>query len=183
MFGTRFLLARDATALRLDGARPAPSLRRGSRHRLCGDPRHRDLGRRIGIPALEELTGSGVYYGASSSEASALSDESVYVVGGGNSAGQAAMYLCRYARQVTLVVRGELADSMSEYLRQALAATSNIEVRHRVEVVDGGGGSRLEWLALRDEVGRDPAGRRRRAVRPDRGRAAYGLAPGGDRAR
>ena len=62
--------------------------------------------RRIGIPALEELTGAGVYYGASSSEASALSDESVYVVGGGNSAGQAAMYLCRYARQVTLVVRG-----------------------------------------------------------------------------
>jgi thioredoxin reductase (NADPH) len=152
VFGTRFLLAREATALRLDGARP--ELEISGEDPVTASAVILATGisyRRIGILALEELTGSGVYYGASSSEASALSDESVYVVGGGNSAGQAAMYLCRYARQVTLVVRGEtLADSMSEYLRQALAATSNIEVRHRVEVVDGGGGSRLEWLALRD---------------------------------
>ena len=152
VFGTRFLLAREATAVRLEGARPVLEI--SGEDPVTASAVILATGisyRRIGIPALEELTGAGVYYGASSSEAAALSDEPVYVVGGGNSAGQVAMHLCRYASHVTLVVRKEtLADSMSQYLRQALAATSNIEVRHGVEVVDGGGGSRLEWLALRD---------------------------------
>jgi thioredoxin reductase (NADPH) len=152
VFGTRFLLAREATALRLDGARP--ELEIFGEEPITASAVILATGisyRRIGIPALERLTGAGVYYGASSAEASALSDESVYVVGGGNSAGQAAMHLCRYARQVTLAVRdATLADSMSQYLRQALAATSNIEVRHGVEVVDGGGDSRLAWLRVRD---------------------------------
>jgi thioredoxin reductase (NADPH) len=151
VFGTRFLLAREATALRLEGARPALEI--SGEEPVTASAVVLATGisyRRIEIPALEELTGAGIYYGMSSSEASALSDESVYVVGGGNSAGQAAMHLCRYASHVTLLVRGEtLADSMSQYLRQALAATSNVEVRHGVEVIDGGGGSRLEWLTLR----------------------------------
>jgi thioredoxin reductase (NADPH) len=152
VFGTRFLLAREATALRLAGTRPVLEI--SGEDPITASAVILATGisyRRIGIPTLEALTGAGVYYGASSSEAAALSDESVYVVGGGNSAGQAAMHLCRYASRVTLVVRDEtLADSMSQYLRHALTATSNIEVRYGVEVVDGGGGSRLEWLALRD---------------------------------
>jgi thioredoxin reductase (NADPH) len=152
VFGTRFLLAREVTALKLDGARPVLEISGDEPVTASAVVLATGISyRRIGIPALEELTGAGVYYGASSSEASALSDESVYVVGGGNSAGQAAMHLCRYASRVTLVVRGEtLADSMSQYLRQALEATSNVDVRRGVDVVDGGGGSRLEWLTLRN---------------------------------
>jgi thioredoxin reductase (NADPH) len=153
VFGTRFVMAREATALRLEGARPVLEI--SGEEPVTASAVILATGisyRRIGIPALEELTGAGVYYGASGSEASSLTDEAVYVVGGGNSAGQAAMHLCRYASRVTLVVRDEtLADSMSQYLRQALAATSNIDVRHGVEVVGGGGASRLEWLALRDK--------------------------------
>jgi thioredoxin reductase (NADPH) len=151
VFGTRFLLAREATALKPDdhhvleisGEDPVTAsavvLATGISYR------------RIGIPTLEELTGAGVFYGTSSAEASALTDQPVFVVGGGNSAGQAALHLCRYASEVTLAVRGEtLANSMSRYLRDALDATSNVEVRHGVEVIDAGGAGRLERLTLRD---------------------------------
>jgi thioredoxin reductase (NADPH) len=107
--------------------------------------------RRLEIPALEQLIGAGVFYGASVSEASALAGADAYVVGGGNSAGQAAMHLCRHAARVTLLVRGPtLADSMSHYLRAQLAAAPKIAVRLRTEVVDAGGTGRLEWLKLRD---------------------------------
>ena len=107
--------------------------------------------RRLSLPSLEDFTGSGVYYGASVAEARALSGEEVYVIGGGNSAGQAAMHLCRYARRVTLLVRGRaLADSMSAYLCEQLAVTPKIEIRLRTEVAGGGGSGRLEWLRLRD---------------------------------
>jgi len=154
VFGTRFLLAHEATALRLDG--PRPVLEVSGEDPVTASTVVLATGisyRRIGVPALEELTGAGVFYGTSISEASAISDQPVYVVGGGNSAGQAAMHLCRYASKVTLAVRGEtLADSMSQYLREALEATSNVEVRHGVEVVNGGGRSRLETLTLRDRA-------------------------------
>jgi thioredoxin reductase (NADPH) len=106
--------------------------------------------RRLGVPALERLLGSGVFYGASVSEARALAGASVLVVGGGNSAGQAAMYLSRYAASVTLVVRGQsLAASMSQYLQDALAATGNVSIAMDTEVVDGGGEHRLEHVTLR----------------------------------
>jgi thioredoxin reductase len=73
--------------------------------------------RRLGIPALDALTGAGVFYGAAASEARAMKDSEVFVVGGANSAGQAAVHLARYAAHVTVLVRGRsLADSMSEYL-------------------------------------------------------------------
>jgi thioredoxin reductase (NADPH) len=107
--------------------------------------------RRIGVTGLERLVGAGVFYGASASEAPALTGEQVYLVGGGNSAGQAAMHFSRYAERVTLLVRGEtLAESMSQYLRDTLAAAANVEVRTGTEVVDGGGEERLEELTLRD---------------------------------
>jgi thioredoxin reductase (NADPH) len=107
--------------------------------------------RRLGIAALDELVGSGVFYGAATSESRGLEEEHVFVVGGGNSAGQAAMHLCRYARQVTLLVRrSDLSATMSSYLRDTIAVTNNIEVRLATEVIDGGGTHRLEHLVLRD---------------------------------
>jgi thioredoxin reductase (NADPH) len=107
--------------------------------------------RRLGIPSLEALIGTGVYYGASLSEAQTLAGEDVYVVGGGNSAGQAALHVARYARRVTLVVRRpSLAQTMSRYLIDELDATPNVAVRLRTTVVDGGGAGRLERLVLCD---------------------------------
>jgi thioredoxin reductase (NADPH) len=107
--------------------------------------------RRLGIPALEELVGAGVFYGASISEAQALEGRSVYVVGGGNSAGQAAMHLSAHAGKVTILIRGEsLASSMSRYLIDLVDATENIEVRPHTEVLDGSGEGRLERLVLAD---------------------------------
>jgi thioredoxin reductase (NADPH) len=107
--------------------------------------------RRLGIPALDDLVGSGVFYGAATSESRGLEGEHVFVVGGGNSAGQAAMHLCRYARQVTLVVRrDDLSETMSSYLRNTIDVTTNVDVRACTEVVGGGGANRLERLVLRD---------------------------------
>ena len=107
--------------------------------------------RRLGIPALERLNGVGVFYGAAGVEAPALVGEEVYVVGGANSAGQAALHLAKFAAQVTLLVRGEsLAASMSDYLIQQIEATPNVAVRVRTEVIDGRGQSRLEGLVVKN---------------------------------
>ena len=112
--------------------------------------------RRIDVPALEALTGAGVYYGGPTSEAPALVGKEVFVVGGANSAGQAALHLAQYARQVTVVVRGSsLRAGMSEYLVSQIEATDNIEVRLGTQVVDGGGDGRLEHLVLRDVASGD----------------------------
>jgi thioredoxin reductase (NADPH) len=109
--------------------------------------------RRLGIPALEHLNGLGVVYGGSESEAPGTAGRDVYVLGGANSAGQAALNLARYARRVTLVVRASaLSAGMSHYLVQQVSATPNIEVRSQSEVVGGGGDGRLERLVLRDRV-------------------------------
>ena len=109
--------------------------------------------RRLGIPALDALTGAGVFYGAATTEAPAMKDEDVFVIGGANSAGQAAVHLARYAAQVTLLVRGpSLAGSMSEYLIKEIAGTANIAVRPSTVVVGGGGTGRLESLTLQDRL-------------------------------
>ena len=108
---------------------------------------------RIGIPELEALNGAGVYYGGTASEASVMTDRDVYVVGGANSAGQAALHLARYAEHVTLVVRAESLDAgMSQYLVDQVEATPRLEVRVATEVVGGGGAARLEHLVLRDRT-------------------------------
>lgn len=100
---------------------------------------------------LEALTGAGVFYGASIAEAQALEGEDVYVLGGGNSAGQAAMHLARYARQVTVLVRGaSLAASMSHYLIRQIDAAPNIDIRFGSEIAAGGGEARLTQLVLRE---------------------------------
>ena len=110
--------------------------------------------RRLGVPALEQLNGAGVFYGGPASEAAGLKGLEVFVVGGANSAGQAALHLARYARRVTLVVRSQsLAAGMSHYLARQIQSTANVEVRLGTEVVGGGGDGWLDHLVLRTEKG------------------------------
>ena len=112
--------------------------------------------RRLGVPDLEQLVGSGVFYGSAGTEALAMEGREVYVVGAGNSAGQTSLHLARYARRVTMLVRGDdLTRSMSDYLITEIAATSNIAVRLGTEVAGGRGGEQLETLTIRDK----PSGR------------------------
>ena len=107
--------------------------------------------RRLGIAGLESLAGAGVFYGASTIEAQAVAGRPVFVVGGGNSAGQAALHLSKYAAQVTLLVRsGSLAASMSDYLTRQIGSAANVHVRYRSEVAGGGGDGHLEHLLIRD---------------------------------
>ena len=109
--------------------------------------------RRLGIPALEDLQGRGVFYGAAASEAPAMRGRTVFVAGAGNSAGQAALYLAKWARQVTVLVRARsLADSMSDYLIREIGSAPNIDVCYRVEVAGGTGTGRLESLILAGTV-------------------------------
>jgi thioredoxin reductase (NADPH) len=109
--------------------------------------------RRLGVPRLEALVGSGVFYGAAVGESRAMQDQNVYIIGAGNSAGQAAMHLAHHARTVTLLVRADsLAKSMSSYLVRAVESTPNIVVRHRTEAVDGGGDGSLRHLVLADRT-------------------------------
>ncbi len=108
--------------------------------------------RRLGIPALEELSGAGVFYGGPAAEAPGLTGTNAFIAGGGNSAGQAALLLARYARRVTLVVRADsLEAGMSTYLIRAVEATPNVEVRTATTVSGGAGDGRLEQLVLRDK--------------------------------
>jgi thioredoxin reductase len=107
--------------------------------------------RRLEVPALDALQGRGVFYGAAVTEASAFQGRNVFVVGGGNSAGQAAVYLAKWASHVTILLRGEsLARSMSDYLVRMIGAAPNMTVSNHVEVVGGTGADRLETLVLED---------------------------------
>ena len=109
--------------------------------------------RRLPIPSIERLVGRGVFYSPAVSEAPAMAGEPVFVVGGGNSAGQAAVHLARYASQVTVLVRGDsLGAGMSDYLVKEIAAARNVDVRYRTEAVAGAGEHHLEGLLLRDRA-------------------------------
>ena len=109
--------------------------------------------RRIGVPSLEELSGQGVYYGASVTAAQALTGLAAGIVGAGNSAGQAALHLARYCASVHLIARGpSLSDSMSAYLVDAISAMPMIKVYLNTEVVGGHGDGQLEWVTLRDRT-------------------------------
>ena len=108
---------------------------------------------RLGIPALEDLQGRGVFYGAAASEAPAMRGRAVFVAGGGNSAGQTALHMAKWARRVTVLVRAKsLADSMSDYLIRQIGAAPNVDVCYRVQVADatGTGTGQLESLVLAD---------------------------------
>ena len=106
--------------------------------------------RQLGAPGLSDLTGRGVYYGSALTEAAACLGQDVYIVGGANSAGQAAVYLARHAKSVTILVRGpSLEKSMSYYLIKQIADVPNISVRTCTEVIAGSGEDHLERLTLR----------------------------------
>lgn len=157
VFGASFVLMHQATALGRSGDRLNVSLSDGRRVSakaviLASGASYR----RLGVPSLEALNGAGVFYGGPASEAHALSGKDGYVAGGGNSAGQAALHLARYARRVTLVVRaGSLEAGMSHYLAREVGATSNVEVRTGTAVAGGGGEGRLQELVLRETASGD----------------------------
>jgi thioredoxin reductase (NADPH) len=149
-FGAEMLLARDVVALEERG--PVRAVRFSD----SGDLEARALlvasgvsYRRIDGPGLENLAGRGVYYGSSASEASQCQGEDVYVVGGANSAGQAALNFARYARRVVMVVRGQrLEDTMSLYLVAQIRAKDNIEVLLGSSVLAAHGDGHLDAITL-----------------------------------
>ena len=150
LFGTNFVLSQAATRLEARGPRRLVTSSDGSE--VAARAVILAMGvswRRLGVPTLEGLIGAGVFYGAAGAEARAVKGQDVFVVGAGNSAGQAAMHLSRYAATVTMVVRGNaLRTTMSEYLVSEIEQAANIEVRLGTEVVDGDGRGRLETLTL-----------------------------------
>lgn len=153
LFGARYVFGRSAVGLRAEGDRRILSLDDGgeidARAVLIATGASY---RRTGIPRLERFTGAGVYY-AAMVDTRIMRGRDAVVVGGGNSAGQAAVWLARNARQVTLVVRGDsLRRGMSDYLIQQIARLPNVEVRLRAEVVDGDGETALERITLRDRL-------------------------------
>ncbi|HEY6399996.1 MAG TPA: FAD-dependent oxidoreductase [Blastocatellia bacterium] len=114
--------------------------------------------RKLDVPGADRLAGAGVYYGAAMTEAISCRDENVFVVGGANSAGQAAIHLSKYARQVTMLVRGpSLAATMSQYLIDQIAATPNINVRCQASVVEAHGETHLEAITIADAETRETA--------------------------
>jgi thioredoxin reductase (NADPH) len=151
VFGAKFAFMHDATAIRRDEAGIHLSLSDGGEVSagaviLATGATYR----RLGVEGIEALVGAGVFYGGPASEAPAMAGREVYVLGGANSAGQAALHLAEYAERVTLVVRADsLAAGMSHYLSQQVEGAANVEVRLGTEVVDGGGDGRLERLELR----------------------------------
>ncbi len=150
LFGAKYVLGREATRLRADGDRRVLTLSDGREVSaraviIATGVRYR----RLGIPRLEALVGVGVYY--TPFDARLARDQEVFVAGGGNSAGQAALHLAVQARRVTLLVRAaSLEQGMSDYLVQYVRRSSNIEVRLGCELVDGSGALRLEAITVRD---------------------------------
>jgi thioredoxin reductase (NADPH) len=105
--------------------------------------------RKLDVPGIDRLHGAGVYYGAGSTEAISCRDEDVYVVGGANSAGQAAIHFARYAKNVVMLVRGKsLGATMSQYLINDIAQTPNIRVAYGTQVVAVHGDHRLEAISI-----------------------------------
>ena len=156
-FGVELLSPQEAVSLRVAGPARIVTLADGSE--LSGKTVLITTGvsyRTLNVPGVAQLTGAGVYYGAGMTEAVAAKGEDVYIVGGANSAGQAAVYFARYARQVTILVRGEsLSATMSYYLIERLKQTPNIVVETCVEVFECRGTSRLESLILQDTKTKD----------------------------
>lgn len=161
-FGVEILSA-EATAVRLDG--PYRFLRLADGAELSCHALLVATGvqwRKLEAPGVERLTGAGIYYGAAMTEALAARDEDVYIVGGANSAGQAAMYFSKYAHRVVMLVRGSsLAASMSQYLINQLKETANIQVEFHSHVVEAHGADRLEAISVHctssNEVNKVPA--------------------------
>ena len=153
-FGTTFLFMRHAVGLAADGQNVTLSLSDGRTVTartavVATGVAYRELG----VPRLEEFRGRGVFYGAAVSEAPAMRDRPVVVVGGGNSAAQAAVHLSRWAQHVTLVVRsGSVAESMSDYLVREIQSSPTVDIRYNAAVVDADGDDYLGGVVVEDLV-------------------------------
>ncbi len=151
-FGVEILTPLEATGIRIENNYRIITLSNGSEiscHALI-----LAMGvawRRLDVKGIDQFTGSGIYYGAAQTEAAACQNEEVYIVGGANSAGQAAMYFSKYASKVRMLVRGEsLTKSMSQYLIDQIAGTPNIEVLPFHSVVEVKGSDKLEEIVVKD---------------------------------
>ncbi|HTP19558.1 MAG TPA: FAD-dependent oxidoreductase [Solirubrobacteraceae bacterium] len=153
--GAELLSLQDATGLRIEGSGRIVELSGGgslsaSSVLVASGVSYRQLD----VPGFSELTGQGIYYGAALTEARSCADQHVVVIGGANSAGQAAVYFSQYASRVTILVRGDsLAKSMSHYLIEQIEAIGNIEVRTRTEAVGAEGDGQLHTLRIRNPDG------------------------------
>jgi thioredoxin reductase (NADPH) len=153
--GAELLTLQDAAGLRVEGAGRIVELSGGgslsaSSVLVASGVSYRQLD----APGFAELTGQGIYYGAALTEARSCADQHVVVIGGANSAGQAAVYFSSYASRVTMLVRGDsLAKSMSHYLIEQIEALSNVEVRTRTEAAAAEGDGRLRALRIRGSDG------------------------------
>jgi thioredoxin reductase (NADPH) len=155
VFGTTFLLTHDVTALELgDGVHVLTARDEAIQARsviLATGVTWRTLG----LPALERFHGRGLFYGYSGADAAALRGGHVYVIGAGNSGGQAAAHLSLFAEDVTIVCRRErITDTMSSYLIEEIEA-AGVHVRQSTQIVDAGGGDRLEQVTLRHANGEE----------------------------
>ncbi len=154
VFGATFLVTRAVEDLRVGDARHELVLSGGMEIEARSVILAMGVSyRRLDVPALADLEGVGVFYGSSPSEARQFTGGNVFIVGGANSAGQAAVHLARYAASVTLVSRSPLEKSMSAYLLHEIEGKENIHLREGAEVVGAGGEDRLETLTLRGPEG------------------------------
>jgi len=149
-FGVEILAPQEAVALRVDGGskfvKLADGVEIGAKSLLIATG---VAYRKLDIPGLERLQGAGVYYGAAMTEAATCKDEDVLIVGGANSAGQAAMYFSKYAHRVVMLVRGgSLAAGMSQYLVEQIRQTANIQVELNSQITEAFGAERLEAVSI-----------------------------------
>jgi thioredoxin reductase (NADPH) len=151
-FGAELLTTREATGLEVNG--PARTIRLNDGSAVDAKAVILATGvtyRQLNAPGCDRMQNAGVFYGAALTEAEACKDQDVFVVGGANSAGQAAVFLARFARSVTMLIRARsLEQSMSYYLIQQIAGIGNIAVRTCTEVSEAFGDGHLEQLELRD---------------------------------
>ena len=151
-FGVEIVGTRRATSLRCEGLERHVTLDDGTE--LAAHTVLLAIGvsfRWLDAPGCASLVGAGVYYGAATVEASACRDQDVYVLGGGNSAGQAALFLARFARRVHILALGDsLDETMSRYLMERIERTPNIVVQPHATVAEAGGPGHVEWLILAD---------------------------------
>lgn len=151
-FGVEILTPQEATGIRVQDDYRIVTLADGSE--LASHAVILAMGvawRRLNVPGMARLTGAGVYYGAAQTEAMNCKDEEVFVIGGANSAGQAAMYFSRFARQVVMLVRGDsLGNSMSQYLIDQIEAAPNIDVWTHTSAIAARGDSKLEAIDVQN---------------------------------
>jgi thioredoxin reductase (NADPH) len=153
-FGVEIVSPQEASAIRVDGPYRYLKLNDGTEvscHTLvlAAGVQWRTLD----VPGMERLQGAGIYYGAGPFEASSCRDENIYIVGGANSAGQAAMFFSQYARRVVMLVRGpSLTATMSQYLIDQIQKTENIQVEYGSRVTEVHGDDRLRSISIRCDL-------------------------------